>query len=383
LASEIVYSLAVLGTNLFAGTYGGVSLSTDNGASWSAVSNGLTNPYINALVTCGTNLFAGTDAGVWKRPLSEMPISMPAAPESPVLCTPGDSTRNIPCTLTLNWAKATGAVTYRLQVSLSSVFSTTVINDSTITDTTKTIGPLQNNVTYYWRVSAKNEGGTSAWSQVRSFTTIVGAPQAPTLASPSDSCINMQLNTLVSWDAVPGATLYHLQVSTAATFAPLSVDDSTLSAASRSTGPLALATNYYWRVRAKNQAGWGPYSVVRRFSTIRTTSVEQAGSAVPTEYALSQNYPNPFNPSTAIQFALPKSSYVTLRVFDALGKEVTTLVSQDLSPGYFTVRWQASVPSGVYFYRLHARVASTGSTSSPQASSAREFVETKKTVLLR
>ena len=229
------------------------------------------------------------------------------------------------------------------------------MNDSTITDTTKIVGPLENNTTYYWRVSAKNDGGTSAWSQVRSFTTIVAAPQAPTLVAPADSSVNMQLNTIVSWNAVSDAVLYHLHVSTTATFGSLIVNDSSLTTAAKLIGPLSLSTNYFWRVRARNQGGWGPYSQARWFSTIRTTLVEQVGSAIPTEYALSQNYPNPFNPATTIFFSLPSRSIVSLKVFDALGREVASLVREELPEGTYTQQWNAEAfPSGVYFCRLVA-----------------------------
>jgi hypothetical protein len=70
----VVSTVAVLGTNLFAGIYlGSVFLSTNNGTSWTAVDSGLTNTSVNALAASGTNLFAGTDgSGVWRRPLSEM-----------------------------------------------------------------------------------------------------------------------------------------------------------------------------------------------------------------------------------------------------------------------------------------------------------------------
>ncbi|MBF8296333.1 MAG: Por secretion system C-terminal sorting protein, partial [Bacteroidetes bacterium] len=144
------------------------------------------------------------------------------------------------------------------------------------------------------------------------------------------------------------------------------LDDSTVSTTSRSIGPLSLAASYYWRVRAKNLGGWSAYCSPRQFSTIRTTSVEQLNDGIPTVYSLSQNYPNPFNPTTIIQFALPKGSQVLLKVFDLLGREITTLVSQELGPGYFVVRWQANVPSGTYIYRLQAE----------------EFVETRKMILL-
>jgi hypothetical protein len=79
------------------------------------------------------------------------------------------------------------------------------------------------------------------------------------------------------------------------------------------------------------------------------------GPAIPTEYALGQNDPNPFNPSTTIDFALPHSGFVTLKVYTVLGEEVATLIAEEYPAGTFTTTWGASgLPSGVYFYRLSA-----------------------------
>jgi lysophospholipase L1-like esterase len=72
-------------------------------------------------------------------------------------------------------------------------------------------------------------------------------------------------------------------------------------------------------------------------------------------YALGQNYPNPFNPATNISFNIPSRSFVSLTVFDLLGREVTTLVSENLSAGNHSKKWEAAhMPSGIYFYRLCA-----------------------------
>ncbi len=72
-----------------------------------------------------------------------------------------------------------------------------------------------------------------------------------------------------------------------------------------------------------------------------------------TQFALSQNYPNPFNPSTAISFTLPHSTFTILRVYDVLGREVSTLVADRMNAGTHSVRWDASgLSSGIYFYRL-------------------------------
>jgi photosystem II stability/assembly factor-like uncharacterized protein len=74
---------------------------------------------------------------------------------------------------------------------------------------------------------------------------------------------------------------------------------------------------------------------------------------VPNEYKLEQNYPNPFNPITQISFALPKSGYVNLKIFDILGKEVTTLVSEFKQAGNYKVDFNASeLASGQYFYSI-------------------------------
>ena len=94
------------------------------------------------------------------------------------------------------------------------------------------------------------------------------------------------------------------------------------------------------------------------------------------EFQLLQNYPNPFNPSTAIKYQVPKTSLVTLTIFDLLGREVTFLVNEEKPAGEYNVQWNASnMPSGIYFYRLQARQTSGGQAGT--------FIETKKVILLK
>ena len=76
---------------------------------------------------------------------------------------------------------------------------------------------------------------------------------------------------------------------------------------------------------------------------------------IPSQYILEQNYPNPFNPSTVITYELPVLTIVTLKVYDLIGREVKTLVSDRQSAGIHSVTFNASnLTSGVYFYRLQA-----------------------------
>lgn len=103
------------------------------------------------------------------------------------------------------------------------------------------------------------------------------------------------------------------------------------------------------------------------YFTIREpNSVKLSNSTL--DFELTQNYPNPFNPSTKIKYQIPELSFVTIKVYDVLGKEVTTLINEEKPAGSYEVEFDASrLPSGVYFYRLQA-----GS-----------FIETKKMILLR
>jgi photosystem II stability/assembly factor-like uncharacterized protein len=76
---------------------------------------------------------------------------------------------------------------------------------------------------------------------------------------------------------------------------------------------------------------------------------------IPDKFLLYQNYPNPFNPVTNIKFQIANNKYVTLKVFDILGKEVATLVNENLKPGEYEVTFEGKdLPSGIYFYSLHA-----------------------------
>jgi len=83
--------------------------------------------------------------------------------------------------------------------------------------------------------------------------------------------------------------------------------------------------------------------------------INQISSLVPKKIILYQNYPNPFNPTTKINFAIPKSGFVTLKIYDILGREIKTLVNEIKQAGNYTIDFNASeFSSGVYFYRLES-----------------------------
>ena len=108
------------------------------------------------------------------------------------------------------------------------------------------------------------------------------------------------------------------------------------------------------------------------FATIKYTqtpsSLEEISINLAEVFKLFDNYPNPFNSSTAIKYNIPRLSYVTLKVFDVLGKEIAKLVDEEKPSGTYEVTWYAGqLPSGVYFYQLKAG----------------EFVQTRKMLLIK
>lgn len=96
--------------------------------------------------------------------------------------------------------------------------------------------------------------------------------------------------------------------------------------------------------------GWGI-----RVNNATLVGMNEISSSTPLEFRLAQNYPNPFNPATKITFSIAKQSKVVLKIFDILGKEVKTLVNENLSPGVYDKSFDGtSFASGVYFYKLEA-----------------------------
>ena len=83
------------------------------------------------------------------------------------------------------------------------------------------------------------------------------------------------------------------------------------------------------------------------------TAIRDRGERLPTEFKLNKNYPNPFNPVTVISYQLPVISNVDLKIFNLLGQQVATLVSEKQPAGEYKVEWKANgFASGVYYYRL-------------------------------
>ncbi len=185
----------------------------------------------------------------------------------PILASPADGASGVPVDLTLTWNASNGATSYGVQVSTDLNFSTTVVNQSGVTTTSFDLSGLSSVTTYYWRVNAANSGGTSAYSSVFDFTTILAAPGAPVLVSPADEATGVPTNPTLRWNQSATAASYRVQLSLTSDFSTTVLDSSLADTSVALTG-LSNNTIHYWRVNAANAGGTGPYSTVFDFTTI-------------------------------------------------------------------------------------------------------------------
>jgi hypothetical protein len=103
-------------------------------------------------------------------------------------------------------------------------------------------------------------------------------------------------------------------------------------------------------------------------TVVIATGLQGSKGPIPLDYSLYQNYPNPFNPSTTVRYDLPRATFVTLCIYDVLGRRISTIVNEEKPAGAYQVNvYLPNLPSGVYLYRIQAR----------------NYVKTKKFILLR
>ena len=340
----------------------------------------LTN--LNTLTNYYWKVSAGNIAG-WSSYSSPYKFKTIGSPTQVNLFSPANNAVNQPVDITFKWYKAIDQImksnkavsNYWVEYSTDSSFLSGVVKDSTITDSLKSITGLNLGNKYYWRVKAKNVAGWGNFSSIWNFTTVPPAPAAPVLVSPLNNSINLQLNVLLDWSSVSFAASYRIQIANDSMFTSMVFDTSSVNRDSLRVRPglLTLNTKYFWRVNAANVSGTGQWSSVWNFRT-SSVGINITGNVIPDEFKLYTNYPNPFNPTTKIRFEIPKASvgqtflFVTIKVFDIMGREIATLVNEVLAPGTYEATFDGTaLSSGTYFYKL-----TSGS-----------FSQTKKLTLLK
>ncbi len=282
-------------------------------------------------------------------------------PAMPVQIAPGNNATNVAVTLILRWSNTSLASGYHLQIARDTLMTNIFLSDTTVSDSIVNV-QVAPSTAYFWRVRGINTEYTyGQFSPIRRFTTGNVVPAVPVVIGPLDGAINVSRTPRMQWSASPGASSYRAQVSLNSSFTQIVSEDTILTTTTFLPGLLEPLTPYYWRVRAKGTLGSSAYCATQRFTTgTLIVSVEDEGSTQPAGFVLHQNYPNPFNPTTTIAFDISTDAVVALRVYDLLGREIQTLVNEEMPAGTYTVRWNGQndsgqpVPSGMYFVRMTA-----------------------------
>jgi len=206
-------------------------------------------------------------------------FTVKTAPVTPVVTYPAPNQTSVRAdTLILKWNAISNADAYICQISTQQFFlhptnPTLVISSDTSTTNSFIATGLQNNTTYYWRVLAYNIGGSSSFSTVQSFTTILPVPAAPTASLPVSGQTGVPLLATLVWRNVQYAERYHLQIATSNSFASPSIDEFVADTTTTLTTALKAGTLYYWHVATVDTGGQGQYSAPKYFTTIAMPAV--------------------------------------------------------------------------------------------------------------
>jgi photosystem II stability/assembly factor-like uncharacterized protein len=323
-----VRALTLSGDEVFAGTYGGgVFISTDSGANWTGVNNGLTSLFVWTLAISDSNIFAGTyGAGVF--------ISSDNG---------------------TNWVGVNNGLTnlniLSLVVSDTNIFAGTEEGIFRSTDDGNNWTRIDDSSINSQYGEFKCMAVTGSHIFVGSIGGLFHSPDNGTNWSNVSSGLpypwvmdieifNANVFALTNWGNISLSTDY----GTSWSIINKGVIDTIISA-------FTVSDPYLFA-----DAGYGNGIMRCALSSILTGIYEKEGAGLlPSDIKLIQNYPNPFNLTTTIQFNLPKSSFVSLKVYDCFGRELNTLVNKFVVAGMHSVIFEANnLSSGLYIYKFQA-----------------------------
>jgi len=214
-------------------------------------------------------------AGVWSEVWNFTTIAAPPViPGDVTLSEPADGTTDIGLSPEFSWSETADASSYQIQLANDSDFNSIVSDSAGITATSfQVANNLEYESGYYWRVRGVNDDAEGAWSDVWNFTTLadqnVVLPDVVTLANPADESMDIELIPEFSWNEANNSTSYQIQVAGNDEFNTIIVDSVGITGTTfTAVNGLNHETEYFWRVRAANDDGFGNWSEVWSFTTV-------------------------------------------------------------------------------------------------------------------
>lgn len=229
----------------------------------------------------------------------------------------------------------------------------------------------------YTSITGDKDIGFSVWGDHRNGNALNMGSYFPDFAmkvSPASDTLTNLSDSSFHYVSVPGVKLYDQAAFFSAEVSPSPASGSiTMTLLNKTTNvprdsltvfPDSLrlkivtsgsVTPGIYTVTVKGSGMNGTPVHLRNISITVTELVGIVSNGIPVNFSLQQNYPNPFNPSTSINYNLAELSHVSLKIFNALGKEIASIVNERQQTGFYSVDWKAeNYPSGVYFYTLTA-----------------------------
>ena len=337
------------GTNLFTGTYGhGVFLTTNNGASWTEVNYGLTYRHVFCLAASDTNLLAGT--GFWSA--------------GSVFLSTNNGTNWTEVNSGLPSYSVNSLVIYDKNFIAGTDFGGVFISTDSGTNWTEANNGLTNTWVRCLATVFSEAGDTNLFAGIGNGVWRRPLAEMIPVELTSFTATANGKEVILNWSTATELNNQGFEVQrkfSGKDFVTVGFvkGHGTTTAPNNYTyiDKLIDAGKYFYRLKQIDYGGKYEYS----------QKVEINWSPF-TAYKLEQNYPNPFNPTTTIGFGIPEKGNVRLSILNILGEEVRVLLNEEKESGYHSVDFSASgLPSGVYFYQLKAG----------------NFIDTKKMILIR
>ncbi|MEW5800290.1 MAG: T9SS type A sorting domain-containing protein [Bacteroidota bacterium] len=321
---QYTYSFAPIGDSLFVSTGQGVFVSTANDTIWTKVNASPTSGYFYSfkgiLFVDNMGISRSSNRGQTWQPVASIPVSFTggefAATVSKISYGMGNGIY-LSTDRGINWIQSNSGLGKDTNIVSLCAFNGTLIASATTNPTDSNIIYQSTDEGSTWQRIAKQPVSGMLRSLYEAGSSIFGEAYGKLYRSTNGGATWLNVNSGLS-TSITGISSFTIVSDTL----------------------YAGTTVGVWK---------------RPLSDFGITDVRAQHDQFPVQFSLSQNYPNPFNPTTAIRFQTPEASHVTLKIFDMLGREITTLLNENKSPGTYTVNFDAkNLSSGMYLYQLRA-----------------------------